>query len=157
MKKQKWEVVNLEDYIPHTSSWYVNTYNLSWFELMRFHEDKYVWFGVGHWSSHIMDWRGCNFWHGRLPKSPVFADPKEAIDWLYFQVENGAYKDGMELRGHHSGEDSRCKVCNKKEDEWTSIWDRRETNVTIFHSHITGTQKQRKSKLRVYKDNEREF
>jgi len=153
---QKFKLVDLSDYIPHTSSWYVNTYYLQWFELMRCHEEKFVWFGVGQWSSHIMDWRGCNFWHSRLPKSPVFADPKEAINWLYYQVENGVYKDGMELGGHHMGE-NRCTVCNKKKDEWTSIWDRRETNVIIYHHYISGTRKQRKSRLQVYKDNEREL
>lgn len=155
--KKKWELVDLSDYIPHTSSYYCNTYNLSWFELMRFHEDKYVWFGVGQWSCHIMDWRGCNFWHGRLPKSPAFSDPKEAIDWLYFQVENGAYKDTMELRGHHSGEATCCVYCNKKDTGTDLMYGSRETNVIVYHLHITGKTKQRKSRLQTYKENIRNF
>lgn len=156
MKKEKIKLVDLSDYIARTGDFYVNTYYLSWFELLRYHEEKFVWFGVGQWSSHMMDWRGCNYWHSRLPKSPIFADAKEAIDWLYYQVENGIYKNGMELSGHHAGE-NRCKVCNKPETEMTSFWDRRETNVIIFHHEINGTRKQRKSRLRFYKDNEREL
>lgn len=154
MKKQKWEVVDLGDWHPRYSYNSVNTYYLQWFELMRFHEEKCVWFGVGQWSSHIMDWRGCNFWHGRLPKSPVFDNLKEAIDWLYFQVENGAYKDGMKLNGHHSG-DPDCKSCNKGKSNW--IFDTRETDVTVYHYHISGNAKQRKSRLKTYRDNLRNF
>lgn len=155
MKKKKWDVINLEEYIPHTSSFYCNTFYLRWFELMRYHEEKFVWFGVGQWSSHIMDWRGCNFWHSRLPKSPIFGDPEEAIDWLYFQVEHGVYKHGMELHGHHSG-DPDCKSCNKHRDE-DDIWDGRETDVIVSPHEINGAQRLRKSRTRVYKDNERKL
>lgn len=152
--KEKIKLVDLSDWeLPYAS--HVNTYYLSWFELMRYHEDKFVWFGVGQWSSHIMDWRGCNFWHGRLPKSPIFKTGKEAIAWLFVQIKGGIYTDGMELNGHHMGDDGRCKNCNKDESDW--IFDRRETNFIVYFSYIIGTAKQRISQQKLLKDNEREL
>ena len=95
-----------------------NFYRLSWFELMSFRENKVVIFGIGHWTYHLMDWRGCNFYHGRLPKSPVFKNVGEAKEWLKFQIENGVYHQGMELCGHHAGGDQGClRGCRERELE----------------------------------------
>ena len=62
-----------------------------------------------------MDWRGCNFFHGRLPLSPVFPNTKEALAWLKFQVGEGVYTDGMILGGHHAGEYTCSMGCNDRE------------------------------------------
>lgn len=130
IKPLKYEVVDLSNYIPSEY-----TYKLEWFELMGFYEDRVVIFGVGHWSYHIMDWLGCNFWHGRLPKSPIFDSVEDARDWLIFQVKMGVYYDGMELRGHHSG-DPHCRQCNRDETK-----PKRELDITIFFSEIKKEKK----------------
>jgi len=150
---KKFELVDMTDYEGRGTSYYVNTYDLAWFELMRFHKTKFVWYGVGQWSCHVMDWRGCNFWHGRLPKSPVFENPKDAVEWLYFQVENGAYKDGMELAGHHTS-DPHCKKCNPP-TEW--LFEQRETNLTVYFSHVIGPTKHKISQRALLKKHERDL
>ena len=95
-------------------------YSLSWFMLMKFREKSYgvykvVLYGHGQWVDHIMDWAGCNFHHGRLPDSPVFANEVEAVKWLLAEVEKGTYKEKMTLTGHHSGEHSCRKGCSDRE------------------------------------------
>jgi len=77
---------------------------LNWFQILRYRKNKFVIYGQGQWVGHIMDWRGMNMYHGRLPKSPVFNSVEEAIEWLKFQVKHGVYYEKMELTGHHSGE-----------------------------------------------------
>ena len=93
-----------------------NIYCLEWFELMKYREKYFVIYGVGQWWNHLMDWRGCNFYHGRLPKSPVFESEEDAKKWLKFQVENGVYQEKMELTGHHDG-DPCLRGCRKRELE----------------------------------------
>jgi hypothetical protein len=97
-----------------------NEYIVKWFELMPFHQDKFVIYGVGRWLYHIMDWRGCNFYHGRLPLSPVFNSEEEAGKWL---IENKDVYKGMTLRGHSMGE-YKCSTCkDKKEIKTFHIYD----------------------------------
>ena len=83
---------------------YANHYSLKWFLLMKYRKNKVVIYGVGQQSSHSMDWRGCNFFHGRLPLSPIFNSKEEAIEWLAFQVQHGVYKEYMTLSGHFASE-----------------------------------------------------
>ena len=93
-----------------------NRYYVKWFEVRTYRSSGFVIYGVGQWSGHIMDWRGCNFYHGRLPGSPVFHDLTVLMDWMEFQIRNGVYSDGMELSGHHSGENE-CSTCGKDREE----------------------------------------
>ena len=94
---------------------YENEYDLQRFSLLTYRETSYVWYGVGQWDGHIMDWRGSNFFHGRLPQSPTFKQPSEALAWLEKALDEGEYHRGMSLSGHHSGE-SRCsKGCDDRE------------------------------------------
>jgi len=125
MIEKKYKVIDLSAYCPSEYA-----YNLSWFELLSFHEDRIVIFGMGHWEHHIMDWLGCNYWHGRLPKSPIFDSVKDAKDWLKFQVNMGVYYDGMTLSGHHAG-NSHCRQCNRDETK-----PKRELNITIYFSGL---------------------
>lgn len=96
-------------------------YNLDWFEFMKYRENettckyKVVVYGHGQWFLHMMDWRGCNFWHGRLPGSPVFNNEAEAFEWLRAAVKKGAFTKGMELKGHHSGEYECGQGCDSRE------------------------------------------
>jgi hypothetical protein len=120
MKKMKslWngklEKIDLSNYVPGDT----NRFYLDWFELLRYRKDKIVIYGTGQWYLHLMDWRGCNFFHGRLPKSPVFNFTDEALEWLKFQVQNGNYKDKFEMSGHHG-----CgRECNKCRDRILNDW-----------------------------------
>lgn len=79
-------------------------YNLSWFEILTYREDKFVIHGEGQWSGHMMDWRGMNMRRGRLPESPVFETEKDAMFWLYNAVKSGKYYNGMELSGSFVGD-----------------------------------------------------
>ena len=90
-------------------------YCLSWFEILTYRRERYVLYGVGQWYNHMLDWLGMNYYHGRLPGSPVFDTVKDAETWLRFQVKHEAYKDGMTLPGHHSGEYTCSKGCSDRE------------------------------------------
>lgn len=92
----------------------MSDYDLDWFLLMTYRETSYVWYGVGKWSYHLMDWRGCNFHHGRIP-SPVFKQPSEAMKWLIETVDGGRLREGMQLSGHHAGEFACSKGCDRRE------------------------------------------
>lgn len=92
-----------------------NIYNLKWFELLTYREKRYCWYGVGQWWLHLMDWRGCNYYHGRLPNSPVFDTIPEAVYWLKTAVNNGDYYTGMSLHGHSSGESYCPNGCDDRE------------------------------------------
>lgn len=111
-EKQKFKKVDLDKWHPQGET---NGYDLSWFELLTFRETKVVIYGVGQWDGHMMDWRGCNFFHGRLPLSPVFNNTEEATAWLKFQVENKVYTEGMWLTGHSRGENRCSKGCDDRE------------------------------------------
>jgi len=144
---KKWELVKLDDYFVSGDT----GYNLSWFELMRYRGDKFVWYGVGQFYRHLMNWRGCNVWHGRLPKSPVFGSVKEACEWLWYQVRNKVYYEGMHLKGHFCGDEGHCKACNKETD-W--LFEERETNITPgFHDIL----KEKKSVKTFLEENKREI
>jgi hypothetical protein len=108
-----------------------NEYKLMWFELMSFRSTKIVIYGVGQWKYHVMDWRGCNYYHGRLPGSPVFDNEKEAIKWLKWAVEKKHYQDGERLTGHHSGE-YKCSACEGRDRGtigFTSLKERSIANI----------------------------
>ena len=90
-------------------------YYLESFQLLTFREDKYVLYGYGAAVGHLMDWRGGNIWHGRLPNSPVFSSEEEALNWLW--NNHRRIKTGMEmsgLPGHHAGIDSCPKGCDDR-------------------------------------------
>lgn len=82
---------------------------------------RFVWYGQGQWSGHIMDWAGCNFHHGRLlvtnPKTgkgeraPVFDCAEDAVDWLIANYDNIP----GEQAGHRSGEHECRKGCDERE------------------------------------------
>jgi len=99
-----------------------NEYNLSWFELMKYHERKngtyrVVIYGVGHWINHIMDWAGCNFFHGRLPNSPIFDTPAAAAHWLkdvWEPNQNDYLNSDGGYSGHHAGAYKCLKGCNQR-------------------------------------------
>lgn len=110
MKNKKVEIVNLDDYSPGET----NSYTLDWFMILKYHKTKFVIYGEGQWYYHLMDWSGMNMYHGRLPNSPVFNSMNSAIEWLTFQVQNKAYRDGMELSGHHAGRDECLKGCGDR-------------------------------------------
>lgn len=84
-----------------------NVYNLEWFEIMTYRGTKYVLHGVGQHYMHIMDWRGCNFFHGRLPFSPVFPTIRDALRWLWATWKRGYWQEKTELIGCHSSP-NRC-------------------------------------------------
>lgn len=97
-----------------------NEFRLKWFELMTYKVGstiaaRFVIYWVGKQSQHLMDWRGCNFHHGRIKGSPVFKTPMEAFDWLQRATAAGFVAEGMHLRGHHSGEYACSKGCDERE------------------------------------------
>ncbi len=92
-----------------------NEYNVKWFELMTYRDTRYCWYGVGPWAGHLMDWRGLNFHHGRIPDSPTFATIAEAVTWLQQAADAKQVYGGMRLGGHHSGEFSCSKGCDDRE------------------------------------------
>ena len=103
---------NLEDYDPYQS----NLYRLAWFEVLTYRETRFVVYGQGQWDGHLMDWAGGNYFHGRVPTSPVFATIEEAVLWLDEQVRLGNLVEKMTLSGHHAGGDGGCrKGCNARE------------------------------------------
>ena len=102
---------NLEDYDPYQS----NLYRLAWFEVLTYRETRFVVYGQGQWDGHLMDWAGGNYFHGRVPTSPVFATIEEAVLWLDEQVRLGNLSAGMTLSGHHSGEYGCRKGCDERE------------------------------------------
>ena len=89
-------------------------YKLDWFEILTYHKTRYVIYGFGQEAYHLMDWRGCNFCHGRLPNSPVFNSVRDALKWLVKQVEAGKYKTGMRLPGHSIGDETYPQGCDKR-------------------------------------------
>lgn len=104
-----------------------NEYVLSWFQVLTFRpnidtgESKFVVYGVGRWYRHLMDWRGCNFFHGRIPGSPTFKTIEDAVLWLDEAVKAGVLSDRMRLHGHHSGENTCPKGCDEREVIQVSI------------------------------------
>ena len=116
-KQPSMEIVDMKSWFPKTRDGRpTNGYYLEWLELKQYRDVYYVWYGVGQWDGHMMNWRGCNYFHGRLPKSPMFNNVREAILWMQVQLKAGAYKDGMYLTGHHSGEGN-CRLCGDRETE----------------------------------------
>lgn len=94
---------------------YSNSYTVSWFDILTYRNGKYVVYGEGHWIGHVMDWRGGNFFHGRLPNSPVFDTEADARAWLRQRVLAGDLNEGDEFTGHHSGGDYGCsKNCDDR-------------------------------------------
>jgi hypothetical protein len=102
---------NLDNYDPYQT----NLYRVSWFQVLTFRETRFVVYGQGQWNGHIMDWAGCNFFHGRVPGSPTFATIEDAVLWLDEQARLGNLKDGMTLSGHHSGENRCLKGCDERQ------------------------------------------
>ena len=92
-----------------------NSYKLDWFQILTYHKTRVVIYGEGQWYFHVMDWRGMNMYHGRLPDSPVFDSVEEALEWLEKKVDDGTYKKGNVLTGHHSGEHNCSKGCDDRE------------------------------------------
>lgn len=45
----------------------------------------------------------------------MFENVKEAKEWLKFQVKESVYKEGMELSGHHAGENKCLRGCSERE------------------------------------------
>jgi hypothetical protein len=94
---------------------YNTDYDLSWLKILRFRESKFVVYGVGQWAYHVMDWRGCNFFHGRIPDSPTFSTPEEAVSWIAKEIKAGRIYEGKVLQGHHAGEFNCPKGCDERE------------------------------------------
>jgi hypothetical protein len=98
--------------------------NVDWYEILTYRKTKYVIYGFGQPSTHIMDWSGCNFHHGRLNgyaykisdkkyvqiESPVFESIDDALDWL---VQFNKEYNGVEISGHFAG-DFGCSQCKKR-------------------------------------------
>ena len=91
-----------------------NEYFLTWFELLTFREKRYCWYGIGQWVGHMIDWRGCNFFHGRIPDSPTFANTLEAMEWLQKAVDDGEIYKSISFSGHHAGYRSCRKGCDSR-------------------------------------------
>ena len=102
------EIVDVRDY----QKLYDNSYTVERFELLTYRGNKVVIYASGPYSDHLVDSRGLNTWHGRLPKSPLFETTEEALDWLKFQVRHGAYFYNLSLPGHFRGE--LCSKCAKR-------------------------------------------
>lgn len=98
-----------------------NEFRLKWLEVLDYRVNpitgrgRFVLYGVGQWVNHVMDWRGCNFFHGRIKGSPTFATVEEALRWAREASRSGFIAEGMRLRGHHSGEGSCLKGCEDRE------------------------------------------
>lgn len=90
-------------------------YDLQWFQVMTFRKTRFVLYGEGQWEDHIMDWQGCNYWHGRIPESPVFDSVDQAVEWARSAVAEGKLERGMILPGHHSGVQLCSKGCSARE------------------------------------------
>ena len=99
-----------------------NQYTLEHFEMLAYREVRVVLYGGGHWYGHVMDWAGLNMYHGRLPGSPVFRTPTEALTWLRDNLDK--YKKDDWLNGHHAGEFECSKGCGDRDilDFWF-YWD----------------------------------
>ena len=104
-----------------------NEYNLEWVQLLtyRYNLDtgRYgiVVYGQGPWVGHIMDWRGLNMFHGRIPNSPIFRSVKDAATWIETEVAANRLEDGMELSGHHAGENE-CLTCGPDREEIAIVY-----------------------------------
>lgn len=101
---------------------YENEYSIQWFDLLTFRDSRYCWYAHGKWVGHLMDWRGCNFHHGRVPGSPTFATIPEALRWLQTEIANGRIRRGMVFSGHHSGEGLCSKGCDDREVAHLSVF-----------------------------------
>ena len=79
-------------------------FSLSWFEIRSTRRNYYTdnihynVFAVGKWAGHIMDWRGCNFWHKKV-NDRYFKSISEAFDWIQGQLDNGTFSDNMTIDG----------------------------------------------------------
>ena len=92
-----------------------NEYSVSWFALLTFRKTRYCWYAVGPWIGHMMDWRGLNQFHGRIPDSPTFANTLEATTWLQKAVSEGKLQKHEVFSGHHAGERFCRKGCDDRE------------------------------------------
>ncbi len=113
----KMEVVKPNDHFNTTVDAADSRYTLNWFEILTYYKTRFVIYGTGPWHNHLMDWLGMNYYHGRLPGSPVFDSVKDAKVWLKFQIKHGAYAKDMTLPGHHAGEHVCSKGCFDREVE----------------------------------------
>jgi hypothetical protein len=93
---------------------YEQGYTLAWLEVLTYHRKRFVLYGVGQWVGHIMDWRGCNFHHGRLPGTPVFDSKDDAVRWARLAVVAKWLYEGAHLSGHHAGEYRCPKGCTAR-------------------------------------------
>jgi len=94
---------------------YSNVYKLAWFQVLTYHTKGFVVYGHGQWTGHLMDWRGCNFMHGRIPGSQVFSTIEDAVEWLRVQVRDGKLKCDQEFAGHHSGGRQCSRGCDERQ------------------------------------------
>ena len=90
-----------------------NYYTLDWFELLTYRGDKIVVYGFGHHYQHMMNWSGCNFWHGRMCTQP-FNTTGEALDWIHEKVSCGEITKGMQLPGHFHGDNDCVRGCSER-------------------------------------------
>lgn len=104
-----------------TDLYQTNIYNLEWFQVLTFRENldtgacSFVVYGEGKHEGHLMDWRGCNFFHGRIPGSPTFKTFADAVLWLDRAMAADVLHRGMDLSGHHAGENECRKGCAERE------------------------------------------
>lgn len=114
-----------------------NVYRLEWFQVLTFRENldtgacSFVVYGQGKHHHHLMDWRGCNFFHGRIPGSPTFKTFSDAVLWLDRAVADGILVRRIELTGHHAGENECLKGCADR--EVATIFINTPENVTREH------------------------
>jgi len=107
---------------------------VDWYQILKYHKNKFVLYGHGQPSTHIMDWAGCNFHHGRLTGtgydksegldwkvvdvlSPVFDSINDAMDWLVEFQKSGI--TGVDIAGHFSGDNGCEKCAHRKVKEFT--------------------------------------
>jgi hypothetical protein len=98
--------------------WYdgrMNLYRLQWLQVMTYRFTRFVLYGHGQWDGHIMDWRGCNFFHGRVPGTPLFTTAEEAVMFAEALAKARVIAEHMTLSGHHSGDLSCSKGCDDRE------------------------------------------
>jgi len=87
-------------------------YILEWFEILTYHKNRIVIYGVGKWAYHSDNWTGMNTHHGRI--GPVHNSVEEAYLWLAEEVKAKRINEGDYLKGHHAGEFQCPKGCDDR-------------------------------------------
>lgn len=123
-----------------------NRFVLNGFQLLFYRNDRFVLFGCGTQVAHTLSWTGSNYHHGRLPFSPVFNTPIEAIEWLWATWKRGYWQKDDELTGHHRSEQGCIRGCDNRELIEIDYWDLEKIQKTSDIRTVMGKQMETISK-----------